>query len=86
MVLCREFADFYDYAHGLLHRLHGNELIRAVEVYAAGKNVGAGQALERELGSVGAAAYGADEQFAAQGAALSTLACFVVIPVLMLIL
>ena len=46
VVLCREFADFYDYAHGLLHRLHGNELIRAVEVYAAGKNVGAGQALE----------------------------------------
>ena len=35
---------------------------------------------------VAAAAYGADEQFAAQGAALSTLACFVVIPVLMLIL
>lgn len=35
---------------------------------------------------VAAADYGADEQFAAQGAALSTLACFVVIPVLMLIL
>ena len=34
----------------------------------------------RELG------YGADEEFAAQGAALSTIACFVVIPVLMLIL
>ena len=36
--------------------------------------------------AVAAADYGADEQFAAQGAALSTLACFVVIPVLMLIL
>jgi len=35
---------------------------------------------------VAAADYGADERFAAQGAALSTLACFVVIPVLMLIL
>ena len=35
---------------------------------------------------VAAADYGADEQFAAQGAALSTLACFIVIPVLMLIL
>lgn len=35
---------------------------------------------------VAAADYGADEQFATQGAALSTLACFVVIPVLMLIL
>ena len=35
---------------------------------------------------VAAADYGADEQFAAQGAALSTIACFVVIPVLMLIL
>ena len=35
---------------------------------------------------VAAAEYGADEQFAAQGAALSTLACFVVTPVLMLLL
>lgn len=35
---------------------------------------------------VAAAEYGADEEFAAQGAALSTIACFVVIPVLMLIL
>lgn len=35
---------------------------------------------------VAAAEYGADEEFAAQGAALSTVACFVVIPVLMLIL
>ena len=35
---------------------------------------------------VAAAEYGADEEFAAQGAALSTIACFVVIPVQMLIL
>ena len=35
---------------------------------------------------VAAAEYGADEQLAAQGAAISTLACFVVTPVLMLIL
>ena len=35
---------------------------------------------------VAAAQYGADEQFAARGAAVSTLASFVVIPVLMLIL
>ena len=35
---------------------------------------------------VAAAEYGADEQLAAQGAALSTLACFVVIPVLTLLL
>ena len=35
---------------------------------------------------VASAEYGADERFAAQGAALSTLACFVVIPVLMLLL
>ena len=35
---------------------------------------------------VAAAEYGADEQLAAQGAALSTLACFVVTPVLMLLL
>ena len=35
---------------------------------------------------VASAEYGADEQLAAQGAALSTLACFVVIPVLMLLL
>ena len=35
---------------------------------------------------VAAADYGADEEFAAQGAALSTLASFVVIPVLMLML
>lgn len=35
---------------------------------------------------VAAAEYGADEQLAAQGAALSTLACFVVVPVLMLLL
>lgn len=35
---------------------------------------------------VAAAEYGADEQFAAQGAALSTLCCFVVIPVLMVLL
>lgn len=35
---------------------------------------------------VAAAEYGADEQLAAQGAALSTLACFVVIPVLMIFL
>lgn len=35
---------------------------------------------------VASAEYGADEQFAAQGAAISTLACFIVIPVLMLLL
>lgn len=35
---------------------------------------------------VAAAEYGADEQLAAQGAALSTIACFVVTPVLMLLL
>ena len=35
---------------------------------------------------VASAEYGADEKLAAQGAALSTLACFVVIPVLMLLL
>ena len=35
---------------------------------------------------VAAAEYGADEQLAAQGAALSTLACFVVTPLLMLFL
>lgn len=35
---------------------------------------------------VAAAEYGGDEQLAAQGVALSTLACFVVIPVLMLLL
>ena len=35
---------------------------------------------------VAASEYGADEQFAAQGAALSTLACFIVIPALMLLL
>ena len=35
---------------------------------------------------VASAEYGADEQFAAQGAALSTLASFVVIPVLMLLI
>ena len=35
---------------------------------------------------VACAEYGADERFAAQGAAVSTLACFVVTPVLMLIL
>ena len=35
---------------------------------------------------VASAEYGADEQFAAQGAAISTLACFIVTPVLMLIL
>lgn len=35
---------------------------------------------------VAAAEYGADEQMAAQGIAVSTLACFVVIPVIMLLL
>ena len=35
---------------------------------------------------VASAEYGADEKLAAQGAALSTVACFVVIPVLMMIL
>lgn len=35
---------------------------------------------------VASSEYGADEQFAAQGAAVSTLACFVVIPVLMMLL
>ena len=35
---------------------------------------------------VAAAEYGADEQLAAQGIALSTLACFVVIPVVMMLL
>lgn len=35
---------------------------------------------------VAASEYGADEQFAAQGVALSTLACFVVTPVLMVLL
>ena len=35
---------------------------------------------------VASAEYGADEQFAAQGAAISTFACFFVTPVLMLIL
>jgi predicted Na+-dependent transporter len=30
--------------------------------------------------------YGADEQFAAQGSAISTLACFIVIPILMVLL
>lgn len=35
---------------------------------------------------VAATEYGADEQFAAQGAALSTIACFVVTPVLMMLL
>jgi len=35
---------------------------------------------------VASAEYGADEQFAAQGAAISTIACFIVIPLLMLIL
>ncbi len=38
------------------------------------------------LSVVAAAEYGADEEFAAEGAALSTLACFVAIPALMLIL
>ena len=35
---------------------------------------------------VASAEYGADEQLAAQGAALTTLACFVVIPILMMLL
>lgn len=35
---------------------------------------------------VSAAAYGGDEEFAAQGAAISTLACFIVTPVLTLLL
>lgn len=35
---------------------------------------------------VAASEYGADEQFAAQGAAISTLACFVVTPILMMLL
>ena len=40
-----------------------------------------------QLGTgVAAAEYGAVEQLAAQGAAISTLACFVVTPVLMLLL
>lgn len=38
------------------------------------------------IASVAAAEYGADERFAAQGTAISTLCCFVVIPVLMLLL
>lgn len=38
------------------------------------------------IAPVAAAEYGADERFAAQGAAVSTLCCFVVIPVLMVIL
>ena len=38
------------------------------------------------LSVVSASEYGADEEFAAQGAAITTIACFVVIPVLMLIL
>ena len=35
---------------------------------------------------VAASRYGADERFAAEGAALSTIASFIVIPVLMLLL
>ena len=35
---------------------------------------------------VAAAEYGADERLAAQGAAVSTIACFFVIPILMLLL
>ena len=38
------------------------------------------------LSVVSASEYGADEEFAAQGAAITTIACFAVIPVLMLIL
>ena len=49
------------------------------------ENGGRGQKLFEHT-VVAAADYGADEEFAAQGAALSTLASFVVIPVLMLML
>lgn len=57
-LLCYKAADFHYYFGGFLHRADGHEFVAAVEVEPTGKNVGAGQTLERELGAVGAASDG----------------------------
>ena len=52
------FGNVDNHFHSLFHRFQWHIFVLAVEVVAAGKNVGAGQAFEREIGSVGAAADG----------------------------
>jgi hypothetical protein len=42
LLLGSEAAYLNDDSHGLLHRLYGHELIGAVEVDAAGEDIGAG--------------------------------------------
>ena len=58
--IMNQTADVYDSHHGLLHALDGHELVATMEVQSAGKDVGAGQSLEAELCSVGAATDGYD--------------------------
>ena len=52
--------DVQDDLRGLLHALHGEILVLAMEVEAAGEDVGAGQTHEREAGAVRTAADGTD--------------------------
>jgi len=55
---CREFADLDNQLHGFLHGLDRQELVWTVEVDATGKDVGAGETLERQLRTVGTATDG----------------------------
>ena len=52
--------DVQNHLGGLFNALQRGEFELAVEVEASGENVGAGQALEAEIGAVGAAADGLD--------------------------
>ena len=55
---CCKLADFNNQLLGFLHRLDGNKLIRPMEIDATGKDVRAGETLERQLRSVGTATDG----------------------------
>ena len=46
-------GNLYNYLRSLLHRGDRHKFITTVEVEATGENIGAGEALERELRSVG---------------------------------
>ena len=54
IIVRRELADLYDDLHGFLHGLYADEFVRSMEVDAAGKDVGAGQTTERQLGTISA--------------------------------
>ena len=52
LCFCYYLADVYHGEHSLLHALDGKEFVATMEIQSACKDVGAGEAFERELCSV----------------------------------